>query len=208
MHSMALCRAYGVHFGYSVTVTRQNSDVVVSDDFINCMREQGCFVGWYYQYTPVGDAPDWALIPTDEQREHRRQRLAEVCCANTITVFDFLNDGPLVGGCICAGRYYVLITCKGDVEPCAFYPFTVDNINNKSLADVLRSSFFQRVRAHQGAASDWRKPCPVVNHRQWLQEAVAASRAQPSQPRATLLVDEAQQPPHAAVSAPAHQCRA
>lgn len=188
LESMALCRKHGVHFGYSVTVTRQNTEQVVSDEFINFMREQGCFVGWYYQYMPVGDAPNFDLIPTDEQRAYRRARLADVRRANTITVFDFLNDGPLVGGCICAGRYYVHITCNGDVEPCAFYPFAVDTINNKSLADVLRSAFFQQVRAQQAATTDWHKPCPVVDHPQWLREAVAAGGARPTQDSAAILL--------------------
>ncbi len=188
MQSMALCRTHGVHFGYSVTVTRQNSEVVASDEFINFMAAQGCFVGWYYQYMPVGDAPDHALMPTAEQRAHRRQRLAEIRRANTITVFDFLNDGPLVGGCICAGRYYLHITCSGAVEPCAFYPFAVDNINEKSLADVLHSAFFQQVRARQGTTPNPLAPCPVIDHPHWLRAAVQTSAARPSQASATLLL--------------------
>lgn len=188
--SMALCRAYGLHFGYSVTVTRDNNDYVVSDAFIRMMKEEGCFVGWYYQYMPVGDAPDVSKIPTTAQRAYRRERFAEIRKDNAITVFDFVNDGPLVGGCICAGRQYFHVTAAGDVEPCAFYPFAVDSVHKTSLVDILRSPFFAHVRAYQAQTPDPLYPCPVIDHPSYLRAAVEECKARGTQSTSTLLTGD------------------
>ncbi len=38
------------------------------------------------------------------------------------------------------------VNANGDVEPCVLMPFAVDNIRNKSFADIIRSEFFQGLR--------------------------------------------------------------
>jgi len=189
LESMDICRDAGVHFGYSVTVTRDNNDLVVSDEFVDLMMAHGCFDGWYYQYMPVGCAPDASLIPDPAQRERRRQRLAELRRTKDINLYDFVNDGPLVGGCLCAGRYYLHINAAGGVEPCAFYPFAADTIRDRTLVEVLESPFFKAIRAHQRETENLLAPCPVIDHPEWLREAVAAGNARPTQPTAALLLD-------------------
>jgi hypothetical protein len=108
---------------------------------------------------------------------------------NLVNIFDFLNDGPLVGGCIAGGRRYVHINAEGDIEPCAFYPFAVDNIRNTSLRAALRSPFMQRIRAHQAQTRNLRAPCPIVDHAEWLREAVRTSSAHATRVTAPALLD-------------------
>ena len=121
-------RDAGVHFGYSVTVTRENNDVVASDEFVELMMAHAPTAGMT-QYMPVGCAPDAALMPDAAQRERRRQRLAELRRTKDINLYDFVNDGPMVGGCLSAGRYCTCTsTVRGGTQPCAFYPFAADNI--------------------------------------------------------------------------------
>jgi MoaA/NifB/PqqE/SkfB family radical SAM enzyme len=190
LDGMQLCREEGVHFGYSVTVTRENNELLVSDEFIEFFLAQGCFDGWYYQYMPVGDSPDAGLIPTPEQRDYRRRRFAEIRDTYPVNIFDFVNDGPLVGGCICGGRYYVHITANGDVEPCAFYPFAVDSIHGKSLGDILKSPFFQEIRSRQTRNTNYHTPCPVIDHPHYLREAVEAGGARSTHASAPLILDQ------------------
>ena len=87
-------------------------------------------------------------MPTPQQRIFRRQRLTELRPKAPIILVDFWNDGPLVGGCI-AGDRYLHINCRGDVEPCVFVHFSVDNIRKKSLAEILNSEFFHAIRRRQ-----------------------------------------------------------
>jgi len=191
---MQYCREEGVHFGFSVTVTSQNSDLVVSDEFIEYYIQQGCFDGWYYQYMPVGDAPDVTLIPTPAQRDARRRRFDEIRDLYPINIFDFLNDGPLVGGCICGGRYYMHITASGDVEPCAFYPFAVDSIYDKSLEEVLKSSFFEDIRTKQAQNTNHLTPCPIIDHPHYLRDSVSSAHACQTRTNSPHLLNEMKKP--------------
>ena len=178
--AMAGLRERGVFFGFSATATRQNSDLVVSDEFIRFWHGQGCSVGWYFNYIPIGREPDLSLMPTAAQRLRRRRRLAEVRERLPILLMDFWNDGPLVGGCMAGGRYYIHINVHGDVEPCVFAQFAVDNIRTKSLHEVLDSPFFRRIRARQPYSDNYLRPCMIIDHPQVLREVVRESGAHPT----------------------------
>ena len=95
-------------------------------------------------------------------------------------LMDFWNDGPLVGGCMAGGRYYVHINVHGDVEPCVFAQFAVDNIRSKSLHEVLDSPFFRRIRARQPYSDDYLKPCMIIDHPHVLRELIRESGARPT----------------------------
>jgi MoaA/NifB/PqqE/SkfB family radical SAM enzyme len=192
--AMQACRAAGVNFSYSVTVTRANNEEVVSDEFVDAMLAQGCVTGWYYQYMPVGCAPDVALLPTAEQRTWRRARIAELSRTRHIGLCDFVNAGTLMDGCICAGRVFLHVNATGGVEPCAFYPFAADSIFEKSLLDILYSPFFQKIRQQQAATENMLAQCPIVDHPAWLRDAVAAGGARPTQGTATPLLDTVHPP--------------
>lgn len=146
LEAMENLREAGVPFGFSVTATRDNNELVVSDEFVDFFADKGCFAGWYFNYVPIGRAPDLELMPMPEQRDWRRRRVNEMRMTRPIILADFWNDGPLVGGCLAGGRNYLHINNKGDVEPCVFVHFAVDNIKDKSLVEVLRSPFFEAWR--------------------------------------------------------------
>jgi len=194
LQAMQACRAAGVNFSYSVTVTRANSEEVVSDEFVDAMLAQGCVTGWYYQYMPVGCAPDVALLPTAEQRTRRRARIAELSRTRELGLCDFVNAGTLMDGCICAGRVYLHINATGGVEPCAFYPFAADSILERSLLEVLRSPFFTTIRQQQAATTNMLAQCPIVDNPAWLRQAVARGGARPTQATAAPLLDETNPP--------------
>jgi len=75
-----------------------------------------------------------SLMATPEQRFRLRRRSIEIRNTKPIFIGDFWNDGPYVGGCICGARQsgYFHINCHGDVEPCVFLQFSVDNIKDKN----------------------------------------------------------------------------
>ncbi|GAG96337.1 unnamed protein product, partial [marine sediment metagenome] len=133
MKSMDVLNDNGVLFGFSVTATRGNNELVVSDEFVDLFIEKGAFIGWYFNYVPIGKEPNLELMPTPEQRDYRRKRILEIRKSNKIIAADFWNDGPLVNGCMAGGKNYLHINVNGDVEPCVFVHFAVDNIKEKSL---------------------------------------------------------------------------
>jgi MoaA/NifB/PqqE/SkfB family radical SAM enzyme len=187
LETMSILREEGVLFGFSATATRQNSEVIISDAFVDFWARQGCFIGWFFNYVPIGKNPNLDLMPTPEQRIHRRRRLTELRPRVPLILVDFWNDGPLVGGCI-AGDRYLHINNRGDVEPCVFIHFSVDNIREKSLSEILDSEFFHAFRRRQPYSPNFYRPCTIIDHPHILRRVVEQTGARPTHYGAESLV--------------------
>jgi len=174
---MDLMRREKMMIAYSVTVTRENIEEVTDQAFVRMMIEHGAHLGWYFHYQPTGRCPAMEMMPTPEQRDAMRVRLREARRTMPILIVDFLNDGALVEGCMSAGRRYIHINHRGDVEPCIFVHFATDNIHEKSLAEVLCSDFFRELRKNQPFNPNHLRCCMILDNPQYLREAVA--RCQP-----------------------------
>ncbi len=190
MRAMDALRENGVIFGFSATATRENNDFVVSDEFVDFYEKKGCFIGWYFNYIPIGRKPDIDLMPTPEQRIYRRRRLLQLRSERRIVLADFWNDGPLTGGCIAGGRSYLHINSNGDVEPCVFTHFALHNIKKTSLVDVLKSDFFRAIRKRIPYSDNYLRPCMIIDHPYVLREVVEKYGARPTHPGAEALLTE------------------
>jgi MoaA/NifB/PqqE/SkfB family radical SAM enzyme len=178
--AMELLKREGVVFGFSATATRENNDLIVSERFVEFYKRKGCLVGWYFHYVPVGKAPGVDLMPTPEQRIFRREEIVKRRERHDILLADFWNDGPMVGGCLAGGRTYLHINACGDVEPCVFCHFAVDNIRDKSLTDILASDFFTAIREKQPYNDNLLRPCMIIDVPQVLRDIVTSCRAHPT----------------------------
>jgi MoaA/NifB/PqqE/SkfB family radical SAM enzyme len=177
-------------FGFSLTVTRENAEFVTSDRFIDEWVERGCFLGWVFVYIPIGRDPDVDLMPTPEQRRMVGQRVRYFRATRPIFIADFWNDGDYVDGCIAGAKKYLHINCHGDVEPCVFAHFAVDNIKGKKLKDVIDSDFFRCIKAKQPFCEDHRMPCMIIDNPEILRSVVRESGARPTHPGAETLVTD------------------
>ncbi|HOP95250.1 MAG: radical SAM protein [Dictyoglomaceae bacterium] len=184
MAAMDNLREAGAAFGFSATVTKNNSEIISSDEFIDLMIEKGCLFGWYFQYVPIGKNPDVSLMSTPEQRNRLRERINEIRETKPIFIGDFWNDGPHVGGCIAGARPggYFHINSNGDVEPCVFLQFAVDNIKGKKLLDVIQSPFFKALQDAQPYCENKNllTPCALIDNPQYLRDIVTKFNAKPS----------------------------
>jgi len=184
MEAMDNLRNAGVLFGFSATPTKLNIETLMSDEFIDLMIEKGCSIGWFFQYVPIGRKPDVSLMATPEQRFRLRRRSIEIRKTKPIFIGDFWNDGPYVGGCICGARQggYFHINCHGDVEPCVFLQFSVDNIKDKKLIDVIQSPFFKAFQDAQPYRenNNLLTPCALIDNPQVLRDIVTKFNAKPS----------------------------
>lgn len=164
MRAMDLLREGGLSFCGSFTQTSRNTDIITSDRFMDMLVEKGCFALWLFSYVPVGRNPEIALMPTPEQRDLMRRRTIDFRASKPILMIDFWNDGPMISGCIAGGRKYFHINANGDIEPCVFCHFAVDNIRRTTLREALGSPFFQRIRREQGEHGNLLRPCMLIDH--------------------------------------------
>lgn len=188
MNTFDTLKRHGVIYGFSVTATRKNNDIVVSDEFIDIMIKKGVFVGWYFNYIPIGREPDMNLMPTPQQRDYRRKRILEIRKTKNITIADFWNDGNLVQGCMAGGKNYLHINVNGDVEPCVFVHFAADNIKEKSLVEIIISPFFMAFRKRQPYSENLLRPCSIIDSPQILRDVIAETGAHPTHEGAETII--------------------
>ncbi|MCL5010767.1 MAG: radical SAM protein [Patescibacteria group bacterium] len=184
----------GVLFGFSATCTSKNSEILGSDEFIDFFIKQGCRFGWYFQYVPIGRKPDVSLMSSPQQRNNLRLRITRIRNKKPIFIGDFWNDGPKVRGCMAAARPggYFHINCQGDVEPCVFFQFSVDNAKNKSLLEIIKSPFFQAIRDAQPYCDNENllSPCAIIDNPWVMREVVKKYKARPSYNGGNDLIDD------------------
>jgi MoaA/NifB/PqqE/SkfB family radical SAM enzyme len=170
MKAMALLREAKVLFACSLTQTRENSDTLTDDRFIDFLIEKGAILIWYFMGLPVGRNPDFQWMPTPVQRDQLRRSLLRFRQTKPILFVDFWNDGRLTNGCMAGGKMYFHINAKGDVEPCVFCHFAVDNIRGKSLLEVLESPLFREIRSRQPYDENLLTPCMLIDRPELARE--------------------------------------
>jgi MoaA/NifB/PqqE/SkfB family radical SAM enzyme len=153
-----------VIFGTSATVTSENESVVSSFDFVDQMIGLGSILQNYFLYIPVNGQADLNLMVNPEQRNHLRKQVLAIRDTRPIFIMDFWNDGPYICGCIAAGRRYMHVNAKGDIEPCVYTHIAMDNIKDKSLTEALNSKLFRRIRANQPHNDNHLRPCMIIDN--------------------------------------------
>ncbi len=177
MEAMDRCAERGVPFGASLTATRENVKEIYSDEFISLLDDKGVSYMWVFHYIPIGREPDLDMMITPEQRLWMVHRTDELRKTYPIAIVDFWNDGHLIDGCIAGGRVYAHVTAAGDVEPCGFVHYSLDNINDVSLKDALNSPLFMGFAERQPFSDNLLAPCPFIDNPGALREIVEESGA-------------------------------
>ncbi|MGB4505242.1 MAG: radical SAM protein [Syntrophaceticus sp.] len=178
--AMERLRERGLFFGTSVTVTKDNLNVLTSDQFIDFLIEQGVKYMWAFHYVPIGRQPNPDLMLLPEQRAYLAERSAYLRINKPLPIIDFWNDGVYTEGCIAGGKCFFHINARGDVEPCAFVHFAVDNIRDKSLKEVLQNPLFTAYQKAQPFSENMLRPCPIIDEPDALRQIVKQTGAYPT----------------------------
>ncbi len=177
MAAMDRLKSRGVLFGASVTITSKNVETIASDQFLDFLVDRGVKFMWTFHYIPIGRDPDIDLMVKPEQRAYLAERIPNIRKEKPLPIADFWNDGELTNGCIAGGNSYFHINARGDVEPCAFAHFSVDNIRDRSLKEILSGQFFTEYQKRQPFSSNLLRPCPIIDSPQALREIVQKAGA-------------------------------
>lgn len=167
MDKMDRLKSEGIFFGVSLTATRENTDEVISDEYLKMLCDKGSLWTWGFHYVPVGENPDPAIMPTAEQREKIKQALYNARNTMPMMTVDFWGDGPEMMGCIAGGRQYIHVNAKGDVEPCTFVHLATHNVKDSTLTEALASPFMTAVRKGAPYDGNMLRPCMIVD-RPWV----------------------------------------
>jgi MoaA/NifB/PqqE/SkfB family radical SAM enzyme len=194
-------RRVGVPFGISVTATSRNVDVLLTDEFYDFyFKRQGACYMWQFQLMPIGRGKDeMDLMVNPQQRLRLYRKWEKLLSEKRYCMADFWNSGVLSRGCIAYGRSggYIYIDWHGNVTPCAFIPYYVDNVydlyeNGKTLSDALFSDFMKNGRKWQGeyGLDNWKKPhnwlmpCSIRDHYDIFRNSVLTKQAKPEDEKA------------------------
>ncbi|MFO7636608.1 MAG: radical SAM protein [Clostridia bacterium] len=177
MKAMDILRERGIAFGFSACYHAKNHQTVSSREFLDFMREKGCWFGWLFNYIPVGSDADLSLVCSPEQRADVQRKVSGYCLEKDYMVIDFWNNGHVAFGCVGGGTGFVHINARGDVEPCAFCHYSDSNINEVSLLDALKSDFFTAFRKAQPFSKNPFRSCPVIDVPGKLAEVVQNTNA-------------------------------
>lgn len=183
LDAFANLRKHKVLFGLSMTATKDNAHMLLSDEVIDFyFQEQGAFFTWVFHYMPIGRDYTLDLMPTPEQRHELYEQAWKQIREKKIFIADFWNSGTMVSGCISSGRSggYFYVDWNGNMSPCVFVPYSPLNVydlfaKDKTINDAWKHPFFADLRQWQKDygcqpgpmpknCGNWLTPCPIRDH--------------------------------------------
>lgn len=168
LETMRRLREAGVFFGASLTVTRQNHDLVTGRPFVERMLETGCRLFFFVDYVPVQPGTE-CLALTQEQRDEEARRLAAYREDLPGLFVAFPGDEEMYGGCLAAGRGFVHVSPSGRLEPCPFAPYSDVSLEDVTLREALRSRFLETIRLSDEHLGETQGGCALWDRRDWVQ---------------------------------------
>jgi MoaA/NifB/PqqE/SkfB family radical SAM enzyme len=173
-------RRYGVPYGVSITVFRDNAHLIDEALFERYIHQLGALYVWIFQYMPIGRQQTLDLVITPEQRLKMYRESWAAVTKKKMFIVDFWNSAEASDGCLSAGKPYgyLYIDWHGNVCPCVFNPYSPVKLSElykegKTLNDALQHPFFKAIRAWQKDYSldkapeekgNYLTPCPIRDH--------------------------------------------
>lgn len=170
---MAELQKRGILFGVSVTVTNENVHTAVSEDYLNELRQKGCGAVFYVEYVPAEKGTEHLVLSAEDTQwlNSQTRRLKKI--KKDMVILSFPGDERHMDGCLAAARGFFHISPGGGAEPCPFSPFSVMNLKNSSIRDVLESDFFEKVRLISKNAEEHNGGCTLFLHEEEVKNSAA-----------------------------------
>ena len=187
-------RKNGVPFGVSVTATKSNIDVLLSDEFYDYyFDELRATYMWIFQYMPIGRKFTTKLMISPAQRFELFKKWKQILNDKQWFVADFWNSAILSNGCLSCGTVggYFYIDWNGNIMPCVFVPYYKHNAKKlfsegKKITDALFSDFFVKGREWQrmyfnqdGRLGNMLRPCFIRDHHKTFLKIARATEVLP-----------------------------
>ena len=178
IENMDTLHSKGLIFGASVTVTTENLEYVLSEEFVRSLTDRGCKVIFYVEFVPVSEEASH-LAPGDREREMLQTGMDRLRTDHPESLFiSFPGDEKASGGCLAAGRGFFHINASGGAEPCPFSPYSDSNVAETSLREALASKLFRELREGGHLTEDHAGGCVLYEKRELVQGIVNAAAPQ------------------------------
>jgi MoaA/NifB/PqqE/SkfB family radical SAM enzyme len=169
----------GIFLGCSLTVNRDNFDIVLEDAFLQEMIASGCRLFFFVEYVPIQEGTESLLL--EETQRLALRRMTQTMGQRFPGLFvSFPGDEVKYGGCLSSGRGFLHISAGGAVEPCPFAPYSDVNLQQMSLREALQSNFLRQIRENHDKLSEVDGGCALWANREWVRSLLPASAHAPA----------------------------
>ncbi|MCL2710389.1 MAG: radical SAM protein [Planctomycetaceae bacterium] len=162
-------------YGVATTVTAENFERVLTEEYVNHFVKLGAMYLWFYVYRPVSadPVPEWSVGP--ERLLELRRRLLRLRRKSPIILIDTYWDEKGYAVCPASKGMAFVIGPKGSIEPCPPLNVTREWISDndgdfyKTMND---SEFLLRFREFVGQKYDGERSqgCVIIDYPQELAE--------------------------------------
>jgi len=166
--ALSLLKSNRIFYGVSITISRSNFDLIINEEFIKDLVENGCILFFLVEYVPVEQGTEEQEI-TQEQREKLKKITDEFSKKFLALFIAFPGSEEEFGGCLAAGRGFLHISAHGDVEPCPFSPFSDSNLNKLTLKEALKSELLLKIRENNNMLTEVSSGCALWKNRDWVE---------------------------------------
>jgi Predicted Fe-S oxidoreductases len=167
--------AQGIFFGTSITLTRNNFQMVTGERFIRQLVVLGCKLFFFVEYIPVQEGTA-DLVLTEQQRRDIIHLMASFRTKYPGLFIAFPGDEEKFGGCLAAGRGFIHINASGGVEPCPFAPYSDSDLQRMSLKEALQSKLLEAIRENPDQLKEGNGGCALWENREWVRSLVAGEK--------------------------------
>jgi MoaA/NifB/PqqE/SkfB family radical SAM enzyme len=157
----------GVFFGVSLTVTRENFEIVSNEVFIESLIDSGSKLFFFITYLPLEEGTEH-LSMTSEQAREMEKTIDFFKSKYPVLFLSFPGGEEKEGGCLAAGGRLFHVNPYGDVEPCPFSPCSDSNLREISLKEAMQSSLLKSLRGNRDRFTGTREGCPLWEKRDWI----------------------------------------
>ena len=174
LQAMGCLQKKHIFYGISLTVTRENIDLVTSVSFVRQFTARGCRLFFYVEYIPVKEGTEDLVVST-AQREELERKISDLRQRFKGLFISFPGDEKSYGGCLAAGRGFVHIGPEGGLEPCPFAPYSDTDLRVTSLKRGLSSVFLNQIRKSDEHLDESEGGCALFNKREWVQSLLVST---------------------------------
>jgi len=169
--SIDLLKKRNIFYGTSITLTSDNFESVLREDFIKSYIDKGCRLFFFIEYIPFDPSTE-NLVISESQRAELDSRLEKLRQKYKGIFLAFPGDEKAFGGCLAAGRGFVHINAMGGIEPCPFAPYSDVNLKNMTLKEALSSPLLKEIRDLHGVLKEHKGGCALFENRERVEKLI------------------------------------